>query len=114
MAKKPVEEKVPVVSVPEKKEVPAPKGRDDWYLKSLYWTSSFFADDTVFMLTTLLPGGLTIVLVQIQSVHFLTCLSLIFWVTVFECILKEPEAVKKPAAVPSPPAQKPEVPKKGT
>lgn len=27
-AKKPVEEKVPVVSVPEKKEVPAPKGRD--------------------------------------------------------------------------------------
>lgn len=27
-AKKPVEEKVPVVSVPERKEVPAPKGRD--------------------------------------------------------------------------------------
>lgn len=27
-AKKPVEEKVPVVLVPEKKEGPAPKGRD--------------------------------------------------------------------------------------
>lgn len=32
----------------------------------------------------------------------------------FECILKEPEEVKKPAPAPSPPAEKPEVPKKGT
>lgn len=33
---------------------------------------------------------------------------------VFECILKEPEEVKKPAAPPSLPAEKPGVPKKGT
>lgn len=33
-AKKPVEEKVPVVSVPEKK-VPAPKGRDVLFQTSL-------------------------------------------------------------------------------
>lgn len=32
---------------------------------------------------------------------------------VFECIFKEPEEVK-PAAVPSPPAETTEVPKKGT
>lgn len=32
----------------------------------------------------------------------------------FECILKEPEEVKKPAAAPSPPEEKPGVPKKGT
>lgn len=33
---------------------------------------------------------------------------------VFDFILKEPEEVKKPAAAPSPPAEKPGVPKKGT
>lgn len=32
----------------------------------------------------------------------------------FECILKEPEDVKKPEVAPSPPAEKPGVPKKGT
>lgn len=45
-AKKPLEEKVPVTLVPEKKEVPAPKGRDVWFLLlivSLYVPFGWFS-----------------------------------------------------------------------
>lgn len=51
-------------------------------------------------------------LIMVSSVCHLVFFEFLSY-HVFECILKEPEEVKKPAP-PSAPAKKPEVPKKGT
>ena len=88
-----MEEKVAVVSVPGKKQAPAPKG--------IIPLLNFFR--------LCLSLSLACVLDQIQfsSFGFL-------WVhCVSECILKEAEEVKKPGAAPSLPAEKPRQPEKG-
>lgn len=51
-------------------------------------------------------------LITVHSVYYLVIFYLSYHL--FQCILKEPEDIKKAATFPSPPAKKPEVPKKGT